>query len=53
MGTSTELNAAVEEMRDRVAPEIQPVLDALAGDSDGVGVEEAWQAILGRALNEA
>lgn len=51
---SDELGSAIADLRDRVALELHPVLDALADDtSGGKTVEEAWHQIIQEALAES
>lgn len=49
---SEELAEAIEELRERVAPELWPLLDALLADPD-TAAEAAWRRIVEEALGEA
>lgn len=48
---SEALTEAIEELRERVAPELRPLLDALMADPD-TATEDAWRRIVEEALVE-
>ena len=48
---SKALGEAIEELRERVAPELQPLLDALVADPESAA-EDAWRRIVEAALAE-
>lgn len=50
---SEALTEAIEELRSAVAPELQPVIEAiLAVDPDETRIEGAWELSLEEALDE-
>lgn len=48
---SEALGEAIDELRERVAPELRPLLDALVADPDSAA-EDAWRRIVEEALDE-
>jgi hypothetical protein len=48
---SEALTEAIEELRERVAPELWPLLDALVADPD-TAADDAWRRIVERALDD-
>jgi DNA-directed RNA polymerase specialized sigma24 family protein len=49
---SEGLAETVEELRERVVPELQPLLDALIKTPDSAA-EDVWRRIVEEALSEA